>query len=309
MRVLITGASGFIGAHLARYLVSRGDEVTGTYIHDAPDLPGVQLHDVDLLDAGALSAVVSQAAPEAIVHLAGLSHVGHSWAEPAEYFRVNVLGTENLLQAATGVRVIAASSAEVYGDVEPDQQPISEDRSVAPQSPYALTKAAMERLALGKGSVIVRAFNIVGPGQAPIFALPAFAQQLARIEAGLQEPVVQVGNLAARRDFVHVDDAVAGYARLLTDGSAGEVYNLGTGVDASIEDALKDLIAVSQVDAAIEIDPERFRAVDQPKLQADVAKLERVGWSAQKTLQDALGDLWAARSSGAGVADDSRLAG
>ena len=152
----------------------------------------------------------------------GLSHVGLSWSQPEEYFRINVLGTENLLSAAPGVRVITASSAEVYGKVAVDQQPISEDQPLAPQSPYALTKAAMERLALGQGAIVARAFNIVGPGQMPTFALPAFAAQLARIEAGLQEPVLQVGNLTARRDFVHIGDTVKAYECLLLEGDSGE---------------------------------------------------------------------------------------
>lgn len=295
MRILITGVSGFVGLHLARYLVRCGHEVEGTYIQHAPDLPGVGLHDVDLLDPKALAGAVGEAAPDAIVHLAGLSHVGLSWRQPAQYFRVNVLGAENLLRVAADIRVITASSAEVYGKVEADLQPISEDQPLAPQSPYALTKAAMERLALAQGAIVARAFNIVGPGQMPTFALPAFAAQLARIEADLQEPVLQVGNLTARRDFVHVEDAAAGYGSLLLDGAAGEAYNLGSGRDFSIEEALHELIEVSQVEAEIETDPDKLRPVDLPHLQADVSKLGQLGWAPKKTLKDAVCDLWQAR--------------
>ncbi len=178
MRVLITGVSGFVGFRLARHLAAQGHEVAGTYLRDRPDLAGVELFDLDLLDETLLAETVDTVEPQVVVHLAGLSHVGESWSRPADYFRVNVLGSENLVRAAAGARLIAASSAEVYGTVPESDQPISESRSVAPESPYALTKAAMERLVLAEGGLVVRSFNIVGPGQAQNFALPAFTRQL-----------------------------------------------------------------------------------------------------------------------------------
>ncbi len=297
MRVLITGAAGFVGSQLSRRLAAEGHDVAGTYIGAPPDLAGVELYEADLLDPAALAQAVAKARPEAVVHLAGLSHVGESWRRPAEYFRVNVLGAENMLRAAAGARLVAASSAEVYGAVPEREQPIPESRAVAPQSPYALTKAAMERLALAAGAVVVRSFNIVGPGQASRFALPAFAGQLAAIHAGRQRPVLQVGNLAARRDFLHVEDAVAGYRAVLERGEPGGVYNLGSGQALSIADALERLIALSGVEARVEVDEARFRPVDLPLLAADGSRLRALGWAPQRTLDDALRDLWAASAS------------
>jgi len=292
MRVLITGVSGFVGTHLARHLAAQGHQVSGTYIRGAPDLDGIDLFDVDLLDQAGLTHAVASSQPEVIVHLAGLSHVGESFARPADYFRINVLGTENLQNAAPGIRLLAASSAEVYGAVAAGDQPIAESRSLAPQSPYALTKAAMERLVLAQGAVIVRSFNIVGPGQAQTFALPAFAMQLAAIRAQRQEPVLAVGNLSARRDFVHVDDAVRAYEVLLAEAEEGGIYNLGSGEAYSIEEVLQRLIQTSGVSPSVEVDPERCRPIDLPLLQADNRRLRELGWVRSRDLDDALGDLW-----------------
>lgn len=294
MRVLITGVSGFVGFRLAKHLIAQGYEVMGTYLRDRPPLDGVDLFDLDLLDEALLQETVRRIEPEAVVHLAGLSHVGESWSRPADYFRVNVLGSENLLRTTAGARLVAASSAEVYGAVPEDQQPISETRVVAPQSPYALTKAAMERLVVAAGGVVVRSFNIVGPGQAQNFAMPAFARQLAAMSAGQQDRVLKVGNLTARRDFVHVDDAVAAFERLLQRGQPGTCYNLGSGVAHSIGEVLDRLIEVSGVETAIEEDPARYRPIDLPLLRADAARLQELGWSQSRDLDRALRDLWRA---------------
>ncbi|MDY7091950.1 MAG: GDP-mannose 4,6-dehydratase [Acidobacteriota bacterium] len=296
MRFLITGISGFVGCHLARHLVDSGAEVVGTCLGACPELPGVKVYDADLLDPSELARVVEEANPEVVVHLGGRSHVGESWKKMAEHFQVNVLGTENLLKAAAGRRVVLASSAEVYGRVPEAQQPIGEEQPLAPRTPYALTKAAAERLALGAGAVVVRSFNVVGPGQAPQFALPAFTAQLAAIEAGRQEPVLKVGNLGARRDFVHIADAVRGYRLAAERGESGGVYNLATGVDHSVREVLEKLIQVSGLKVDVEQDSRRVRPVDVALLRGDSRRLEALGWSVEFDLDRALEDLWAART-------------
>lgn len=296
MRVLVTGIGGFLGPHLARHLLARGDEVAGTYLGGPPDLPDIGgqigLHEADLLDAPGLARVIAEVGPDAIVNLAGLSHVGESWRRMGDYFRVNVVGTENLLKAAAGRRVVVASSAEVYGLVPEDEQPIREDRAVDPRTPYALTKAAAERLAFAHGAVVVRSFNLVGPGQAPTFALPAFAAQLAGIARGEQEAVLKVGNLSARRDFIHVDDGAAAFRVAAGEGRPGEIYNLASGRAFSIAEALVRLMAVSGVAARIEEDPERMRPVDLPLLLGDSTRLRDLGWQPGRDLDAALADLW-----------------
>jgi GDP-4-dehydro-6-deoxy-D-mannose reductase len=294
MHVLVTGVGGFVGTRLARLLAARGERVSGTYLDERPQLPGVDLYAADLLDHAGLAAVMREADPDAVVHLAGLSHIGEAWQRMPDYFWVNVVGTENVL-AAAGVRrrVVIASSADVYGAVPEAEQPICEDRPIAPQSPYALTKAAAERLALKEGAIVVRSFNLVGPGQNPKFALPAFARQLAAICRREQEPVLRVGNLSARRDFVHVDDGAEAYRLLAERGEPGGVYNLASGQAVAIADALARLMAVSGVSAEIRTDPTRVRPIDLPLLCGDSGRLRALGWAPRKGLDAALADLWA----------------
>lgn len=294
MRVLVTGAAGFVGSRLMGGLEAAGHEVWGTVLDAAERRSRPErLVELDLRSADAVARAVERIAPEAIVHLAGLSHVGRSWSALPEYFRTNVLGTRHLLAAAGGARLIVASSAEVYGAVPEEEQPIAESREPAPQSPYALTKAAVELLALPAGAIVVRSFNLVGPGQSIDFALPTFAEQLALVHRGHREPVLAVGNLAARRDFLHVDDALSAYALLLECGEPGEVYNLGSGSACSIEAALHRLMVLSGVKARVEVDPSRLRPVDIPLLLADSSRLRGLGWTPERGLDDALEDLWA----------------
>jgi GDP-4-dehydro-6-deoxy-D-mannose reductase len=308
MHLLLTGVGGFVGSRLARLLLAHGERVSGTFFEEAPRAPGVTLYEADLLDAAAMAAAVRAAAPDAVVHLAGLSHVGESWTRMAEYFRVNVLGTENLLAAAAGRRVVVASSAEVYGVVPESEQPIGEQRQLDPRTPYALTKAAAERLALGRGAVVARCFNLVGPGQSARFALPAFAAQLAAIARGEREAVLRVGNLSARRDFVHVDDGAEAYRLLAERGRPGEIYNLASGRAYSLAEALDRLLAIAAIDgvpARIEIDPERVRAVDLPLLAGDAGRLRALGWEARRGLDEALADLWTEASGAAAAPGDA----
>jgi GDP-4-dehydro-6-deoxy-D-mannose reductase len=292
MRVLITGVGGFVGSSLARYLVARGFEVSGTYVDQLPTVTGITVYEADLLDRRALERAVAAADPQVVVNLAGLAHVGESWKRMPEYFQVNVLGTENLLDAAKGRRVVIASSAEVYGLVPDEEQPLNEDRPVAPRTPYALTKAAAERLALGAGAIVTRSFNMIGAHQAATFALPAFARQLAAISRGEVPPVLRVGNLGARRDFLHVDDGAAAYLLLAQSGQPGMIYNLASGVAHSLSDALQVLLEVTGLDVRIEPDPERMRPLDLPLLLGDAHRLRTLGWQPERSLRQALVDLW-----------------
>lgn len=293
MRVLITGATGFVGTHLVSHLLARGDEVVGTFTGIHPDPAPVSMHPLDVLDERGMARLVRTFDPEAIIHLAGLAHVGASWEQPAEYFRVNVLGTESLLAAAEGRRVVLASSAEVYGPVPEGEQPIHEDRPLAPASPYAMTKACAERLAAPRGAIIARTFNLIGPGQTPKFALPTFARQLAAIARGEQAPVLKTGNLSARRDFLHVADGVAAYRLLLERGEPGKAYNVSSGRAMSIAEVLERLRAISGVEARIETDPARLRPTDPPLLVGHALRLGELGWKREKSVDDALADLWA----------------
>jgi GDP-4-dehydro-6-deoxy-D-mannose reductase len=297
MRVFVTGVSGFVGQHLARALLARGHEVGGSYLDETFELPGVELHRLDLdgepaSAAAALRAATASFRPQRIVHLAGLAHVGKSWQAMPAYYRVNLLGTEAVLAAAAGGPLLFASSAEVYGVVPEPEQPVGEERQPAPVSPYALTKAAAERLVLGAGGTVVRPFNLIGAGQSRHFALPTFARQLAAIEAGQQPPVLAVGNLEARRDFVHVTDGVEAMALLVEQGAPGAIYNIASGRSCSIREALDQLLAVSGQAVETALDERFLRPADIPLLCGTAEPLRRLGWQPRRTLEAALQELW-----------------
>jgi GDP-4-dehydro-6-deoxy-D-mannose reductase len=294
MHLLVTGIAGFVGVHLAHHLLERGDRVSGTWLDARPEIEGVDLYEADVLDRGALKRAVEESSPDAIVHLAGLSHIGEAWSRMPDYFWVNVVGVENLLAAAGGRPVVLASSADVYGNVPWEEQPIGEDRRIAPQTPYALTKAAAERFALVYGAaVIVRSFNLIGPKQAPKFALPSWASQLAAIRRGEQEPLLKVGDLSTRRDFVHVEDGAAAYRLLAEKGSPGVAYNLSGGKATEMREALDRLIEISGVEVRVEENCFPPRPFDIPWLCGDPGRLRALGWEPRRTFDDALRDLLA----------------
>jgi GDP-4-dehydro-6-deoxy-D-mannose reductase len=290
--VLITGVGGFLGRRLAAALVAEGRAVVGA----GPEgehcgLEGVLQLPLDVRDTAAVAALIADVDPAAVVHLAALSHVGSSWQRIPEHFQTNVLGTEAVVDAAVGRRLVFASSAEVYGLVPEHEQPIREERLPAPANPYAFGKAAAERVVRRGGGVVLRCFNVVGPGQARSFALPAFARQLAEIRAGLREPRLAVGNLEAIRDFVHVDDAIGAFLVVLETGAPGAVYNVASGSGSRLADVVARMVELSGLEVAIEVDPERLRPVDVPRLEGDSSRLEALGWRRRRCLDDALREL------------------
>jgi GDP-4-dehydro-6-deoxy-D-mannose reductase len=292
VRVAVTGANGFLGRHLTAALAGAGDEVVAGGLGRGPRPAAGRVYEADVRDRARIECVLAEIAPDAVVHLAALSHVGESWRRIPDYYAINVVGTENVARAAAGRRFLFSSSAEVYGIVPEAEQPIAESRPVAPRSPYALTKACAERIALQAGAVVVRSFNLVGAGQASTFALPSFAAQLAAIAHGGAPGRLAVGNLDARRDFVDVEDAVAAFRLLLERGEPGTVYNLASGEAPSIAEMLARLRAIAEVDAEVEVDPERVRPVDVPLLRGDASRLRALGWRCGAGLDGGLAALW-----------------
>ena len=292
LRILVTGATGFVGRRLVGRLEAAGHRVGAVAIDEHQLSAAVERFAIDIRDAGALTAAFARFNPDRIVHLAALSHVGESWRRIPDYFAINVLGVEHVLAAAGDCPVLFMSSAEVYGLVPDEAQPISERREVSPRTPYAMTKAAAERLVLAAGATVVRSFNLIGAGQAASFALPSFAAQLAAIERGA-EPLLAVGNLSARRDFVHIDDAVMALAQLAEEPQPGEIFNLASGADSSIAELLERLIALSGLAVRCREDPEKLRPVDVPRLCGDASRLRALGWAPERGVETALRDLFA----------------
>ena len=280
-----------MGRHLDDHLGAMGDQVVSV------DL------EVDVADPDAIGAAVAAARPEAIYHLAALSHVGESWEFPAEVLRVNVLGTAGVLAAARALPepavVLVISSAEVYGSVSAEELPIVESTALRPLSPYAASKAAAEQLALqawrgyGQPVIVVRPFNHVGPGQAPTFAVSALAKRIVEAQrAG--SSTVAVGTLTARRDYTDVRDVVRAYRSLVAEGTTGETYNVCSGRDVAVSEVAQRLCALAGANVELVTDPSLVRAVDLPVLRGDYQRLARdTGWKPEIPLDDTLADVLA----------------
>lgn len=300
--VLVTGAAGFVGPHLARALVSRGARVHGYGIGGPVSTPELsRWTEGDLSDGAALRKALAAADAAYVVHLAGQSSAARSFEAPEETFRANVAGTWGLLEAvrdaAPAARVLVVGTSEVYGTGEIGSH-TNEDAPFRPVSPYALSKAAVDQLAASFGAsfsldiVRARPFGHTGPGQTPRFVIPAWAQQIAQIEAGKLEPVLRVGNLEVTRDLSDVRDIVEGYCALLERGARGGVYNLCRGEGVCLADVVEQLAALSNVPVEIEVDPARLRPADVPYLVGDASRaLAECGWSVTRPLADTLRDV------------------
>jgi GDP-4-dehydro-6-deoxy-D-mannose reductase len=305
--ILITGAAGFVGGHLLDLLEADGTPIVawrrpGEPLPLPPTGTRSQWMDVDVLDASAVQAAVASLRPRIVYHLAGAAHAGQSWDHAAVTLRVNVLGTCNLLTAlaVTGnaARVLIPGSALVYATQD---RALRESDPLAPGSPYAVSKLAQEMCAttsvVGPGTpqaIVTRSFNHIGPRQDPSFFAAGFARQIARIEQGMDEPVLRVGNLDVRRDLTDVRDTVRAYAALIERGRAGEVYNVCTGVAQRVGDVLDGLLARARVPIDIVADPARFRPHDPAVVLGDRTCITAdTGWEPAVALDRTLDDLLA----------------
>jgi GDP-4-dehydro-6-deoxy-D-mannose reductase len=298
VRALVTGAGGFVGVHLVRHLEQEGDDVVELERRN---------DGIDIADADALTEAVVAAKPEAVYHLAGAADVGGSWAAPRETFLANALGTLNVLEAsreAGAERVLAVTSADVYGRVTSDELPLGEDRPLRPVSPYAASKVAADALAqqawLGHRLPVirVRAFNHLGPGQSDRFVAPSLAARIARNERDGGDEV-PIGNMTPRRDVTDVRDVVRAYRLLMEAGEPGAVYNVCRGSAVSVQQIAQALLAMATRPMRLVSDPALQRPVDIPVLVGDNTALRAAtGWEPtiplDQTLSDVLAD-WRAR--------------
>jgi len=312
MRVLITGITGFVGSHLAEYLLSAQSEVEVFGLRRwrsvtdelAGVLPLVRLVDGDLLDPASLQRALAASRPTVIYHLAASSSVASSWDTPSEMIQVNTLGTLHLLEAVRQLDLdavlVMAGSAECYGAVPAGSLPVKEGRPFAPVSPYAVSKAAADMLGyqyfqtFRLRTVRLRLFNHFGPRQSDRFVISAFARQIAEIEAEKRPPQLHVGNLEARRDFVDVRDVVRAYWLASSAGEPGAAYNVATGQVRSIREVLDHLLSLSEAVVEVVFDPGRLRPADIPELVGD-AKLFRqaTGWQPTVAFEQSLYDCLA----------------
>jgi GDP-4-dehydro-6-deoxy-D-mannose reductase len=302
-RTLLTGAAGFVGGHLIPALRAAGRDIVGVHLPGLPPGPAadVDWRACDLRERAAVAGLVSDVRPREVVHLAALAAPAEAERAPLEALRANYLALDSLLGALAGkqARLLFVSTGEVYGPTRADAPARVETDALRPMNLYAATKAAGEvrvQLAVeheGLDALIARPFNHTGPGRPALYAESSFAEQLARIERGLQEPVLRVGNLAPVRDYSDVRDVATAYVVLLERGARGETYNVCSGVRRSMRSVLERLIARSRVRPRVEVDPARFRELppDTIAFAGDAGRLRALGWAPQRSADDAFDAL------------------
>lgn len=299
MRVLVTGADGFVGRWLSEHLQESGDEVFQA-VGEHGDAGGTR--SMELTDAAAVGEVVAWAHPDAIYHLAAVAFGPDASADVGHAIDVTVRGTAFVLEAASKLDprplVMIPSSAEVYGSA--GDGTLTEHAPIAPVNKYGATKAAQETLALAYHRagilpvVVARAFNSIGPGQRESFVVPAFALQLARAAGGTTtSPELRVGNLDAQRDFTDVRDVVRAYRLLVAGRHAGQPINVASGRAVAIREVLDALIELSGHSVVVTVDPDRLRQSDLPVVCGSNALVRRLtGWRPRIPLRDTLRDVW-----------------
>ena len=314
-KVLITGITGFVGSHLADLLLEEGKfevyggkRVNGRLRNIRHILDKINLIDFDLVDYHSVKNLLQESKPEYIYHLGALSWVTPSWIMPTAYMQVNAIGTINLFEAIRELklktRVLVSCTPEEFGDVPKEKLPITEETPIAPVNHYAASKVAQDAICMSyyasyKIPIIrLRAFNHEGPRRDISGALASFAHQIARIEAGKQEPVIRVGNLEAKRNFTHVRDMAKAYLLAMEKCAPNELYIIGSDNIYTIKECLEKLISLSKMKnkIKIEVDSKRVRPTELRHMICDCSKFKKTtGWkpeiSFEQTLKDIL-DYW-----------------
>jgi len=312
-RVLVTGATGFVGRYLLRTLVKAEELIWGTSFPDEPDpAAGSDCQDIchlDLRDAGRICDLIKTSRPDWIFHLAAVSSVGYSWHNRSETLQTNLLGTLNLLEAvrchAPEAKLLFVSSSNVYGNPTGSDTGIKEAVALSAISPYAFSKISGEMLCRfytdieGLSIVMSRSFPHTGPGQSTDFVCSDWAEQVAKIEKGRAEPVIKTGNIAIQRDFTDVRDVVKAYEMLMRQGKIGAVYNVASGEAVALRSILDILLSMAKIPITISTDPSKIRKTDISCLLGDNRKIKtEIGWMPtipiRQTLRDLL-DYWRAK--------------
>ena len=311
-KALITGINGFIGSHLADYLLKLGYAVFGTIRKTSKTeriehiKAKINLIETDLTDAKGIYNILNDTKPDEIYHLASYSNVKRSWENPQEVILSNILGTVNLFEAVRKLNINpciqVAGSSEEYGLSLKDTSSVTETSPLKPLSPYAVSKVAQDMISFqysrshGLKTIVTRGFNHTGPKSDETYVASSFAKQIASIEKSLQKPIMTVGNLEVQRDFSDVRDVVRAYHLLLQKGNWGESYNICSGKVFSIKHVLNTMLSFSDVNIKIITDKKKLRANDILVMKGSYSKFHKqTGWKPEipfkKTLKDLL-DYW-----------------
>lgn len=306
MRVLITGMSGFAGRHLTQLLLAEthwmliGVSRTTSGERTSPRQFWWQL---DLNDADAVRRMLRFERPDLIVHLAAQSNVASSWKAPWETFENNVRAQLNLFEAVIAnklsPRVLVISSNEVYGRAQDAAElPFTEAHPLRPTNPYGVSKAAQDLMALQYylshqfDVVVARPFNHIGPGQGARFVASDFARQIAEIEAGLRDPVLDLGNMAAERDFTDVRDIARAYLALIRLADGGQAFNVCSGKPRTIQSMLDAMLALTTAKIELRVDPSKFRVADTPVSYGDATRIrDATGWAPSIVFEHTIADI------------------
>jgi len=284
-RVLLTGADGFTGRYLVPALEAAGWDAYGLSQKAATSEREIV---ADLLDTGSLAGAVKKVQPDAVIHLAAISFVGH--ADPIDFYRVNMFGTMNLLSAIQDAglsprKIIVASSANVYGN--PPCEHIDEDACPAPVNHYAMSKLAMEHMVRSHferlNVLITRPFNYTGIGQDKNFLVPKIVDHFRR---GADQ--MELGNLDVARDFLDVRDVAAAYVRLLESDASSEVVNICSGEAVSLQKIVSMAEQISGRSMDVRVNPKFVRANEIKRLAGDNLRLRSHGWKKQYSFEETL---------------------
>lgn len=304
---MITGASGFVGVHLAQMLLNQGDRIValslrGKWPHDAPPaVKSLPLTAIDITNGNSFRQILAQTKPDCIFHLAAQANVPESFRDPEGTWRVNYYGSRTLFDAVNDVvpdaTILLVSTGNVYGQALPSEMPITERCVTRASTPYAQSKLAADLLALhyvkqmGSKIVIARPFNHAGPGQSSSYVLSHFARQIARLEKRGKQGVLLVGNLDVYRDFSDVRDVVRAYGSIVVQGRPGDIFNIASGQSVLLHDVLDRLLAMSECRIEVRQDSDLLRSQDLLKVEVSTQALrERTGWRPEITLQKTLRD-------------------
>ncbi|MCX7773625.1 MAG: GDP-mannose 4,6-dehydratase [Clostridia bacterium] len=300
MRVLVTGANGFVGKHLVAALVERHHTVYAAMLdHSDTFLKPVTNCFFDITDETQVNEVMERVKPEGIIHLAAQSMVKRAWESPNSTLITNTISTISILECmkkhAPNAKLISIGSSEEYGLAGKTVVPLTEDSGCFPMNPYATSKLAAGQIVLQLAQrdqvqvVHVRPFNHFGPGQREGFVISDFASQVARIEKKIIPPVIRVGDLSASRDFTDVRDVVDAYISLLESNVSLGIYNICSGKPVVVEQILKFLVGQSSVQIEVQKDPSRMRPSDVPQFIGSYEKLNKeTGWKPKLLFEDSL---------------------
>lgn len=308
MKILITGAAGFVGAHLINLLKKEPQNEIFAWAKDTSESSIISLDSnhigiVDITRKDDVLKRFSDICPDRVYHLAAQSSVGMSWKEPALTYEVNAVGCVHLLEAVKcynpQAKILLVGSAEQYGRISEGQLPIAETQPLQGINPYSISKMMQEQTArLYVNSyqlqiVLVRAFNHIGPGQSEKFVIPDWCGQVVRMECGELPPQLQVGNIDVKRDFTDVRDIVRAYVALLECGQCGEVYNVGSGSAYSLKEVLDIIVSCSHCkEIHYRTDADRIRPADTLELRADISRLQNtVNWKPSYSLRQSVQDI------------------